>query len=1124
MTKRLILLLLCALSTVTMAQSQNFECGYIYDQQEQTFLNSLERFVLPDSLKNRVLPGFSDNSNSPYFVPIFLQWDGSCAQASSIGYALAYEYNFQNQLPANVFSNKLPTHFTYDFLVADGQEGSNFSNTFTVIKELGVPDRVQWQNYFASQGFTYQENNTYTDGTYNSFAVYKHNYWPSGYDIYLNAFKHRVKQLKSFPSLNQPNGLTDLKHYLNHHGTGQAKGGIAVFSIYFQNFELIDAPSPYNPDPSVRAYIINATNGPGRHAMTIVGYDDAFGWDLNGNGTIEADEKGMLKIANSWGDEASDKGFYYIPYKRVREGMIIDSKAYYWELEPDNQPELMFKVNMQHDYRKLLTWQVAGSSNYNNTTETSRAINAMNMSCNSEVMPIPMKGSDNGPFEIALNVADMKIDDVPAKRYFLNINQAAGATGTNNKINSLQLYDYRIDPLNPVIVDCDVTNQTINTGNNTMYIDYQRKNTDFTASQSVRGNYYFYKTNNTNISIHENVVLTTIDPTAFIMREIPIMLEPQAQIVINHLTKFKGSNYFSSEGTMLINADVEIGTGATIDLNSNSVTKIADNTRIVVRKGGVLNILAPSRIEFGTGACIIVEDGASLGIRGEPNAIPLLTTKRNTLNWAGIILENGSIANISNAKIEKALTAISGLPKNLVLKNSGISNCQRGISLAGCPSYEISNNLITGTVGNSDRYYGISIAQSEGTITGNTISNFYNGISLISCSPVVRKNNITANSGYGIFKDGLNSYPDLSAAIDYTNPLNNQISGNVLAQIKLGSVTNINLQNGRNNIYYQDGIVLPTVPCIAGTNITAGGRILAAQHNYWGASTVNDNFFNPTQLHWIDYSNYATTPYQRGNNQASNEAEKLLATADSLYQIGEYVLSKASYMQLIEHFADSPSAYAGCTALLRSAFNCEDNYAGVEQLFNSFSSSDIWTDKDFFSEMQVSIDLFAGNYNSACQNAEMLLEEADNSYETALALIDLSIAKVGTSDRSGQKSNSIDISNQIESLTGMLLSGNFNGLTTDTKNMPTNYRLYNSYPNPFNPTTTIKFDLPASSQVKLSVYDISGRQISILANGILNSGTHSVEFNGAKLASGVYFYQLEAEGKIIGRNKMMLLK
>lgn len=106
----------------------------------------------------------------------------------------------------------------------------------------------------------------------------------------------------------------------------------------------------------------------------------------------------------------------------------------------------------------------------------------------------------------------------------------------------------------------------------------------------------------------------------------------------------------------------------------------------------------------------------------------------------------------------------------------------------------------------------------------------------------------------------------------------------------------------------------------------------------------------------------------------------------------------------------------------------------------------------------------------------------------------------------------------------MLLSGNFYGLSADTRNLPTNYRLYNSYPNPFNPTTTIKFDLPASSQVKLAVYDVTGRQISILANGILNSGTHSAEFNGAKLASGVYFYQLEAEGKIIGRNKMMLLK
>jgi len=81
-----------------------------------------------------------------------------------------------------------------------------------------------------------------------------------------------------------------------------------------------------------------------------------------------------------------------------------------------------------------------------------------------------------------------------------------------------------------------------------------------------------------------------------------------------------------------------------------------------------------------------------------------------------------------------------------------------------------------------------------------------------------------------------------------------------------------------------------------------------------------------------------------------------------------------------------------------------------------------------------------------------------------------------------------------------------------------------SYPNPFNNTTLISYNLPASTNVKLSVYDVSGRQINIIANGILNRGTHSVDFNGAKLATGVYFYQLEADGKIIGRNKMMLLK
>lgn len=85
-----------------------------------------------------------------------------------------------------------------------------------------------------------------------------------------------------------------------------------------------------------------------------------------------------------------------------------------------------------------------------------------------------------------------------------------------------------------------------------------------------------------------------------------------------------------------------------------------------------------------------------------------------------------------------------------------------------------------------------------------------------------------------------------------------------------------------------------------------------------------------------------------------------------------------------------------------------------------------------------------------------------------------------------------------------------------------------NYPNPFNPETTIRFALPASGLVKLSVYNVRGQKVRTLVNDTCPQGVQSVVFNGRDdacntLASGVYLYRLEAAGKSI-TNKMLLVK
>ncbi|MFH0734779.1 MAG: T9SS type A sorting domain-containing protein [bacterium] len=92
---------------------------------------------------------------------------------------------------------------------------------------------------------------------------------------------------------------------------------------------------------------------------------------------------------------------------------------------------------------------------------------------------------------------------------------------------------------------------------------------------------------------------------------------------------------------------------------------------------------------------------------------------------------------------------------------------------------------------------------------------------------------------------------------------------------------------------------------------------------------------------------------------------------------------------------------------------------------------------------------------------------------------------------------------------------------------PTNFALYNNYPNPFNPTTLIKFTIPERNNVTITVYNLLGKEIAILTNKVFEAGTHEVVFNAlninSELSNGVYFYTMQY-GKNIQTKKMILIK
>jgi hypothetical protein len=103
------------------------------------------------------------------------------------------------------------------------------------------------------------------------------------------------------------------------------------------------------------------------------------------------------------------------------------------------------------------------------------------------------------------------------------------------------------------------------------------------------------------------------------------------------------------------------------------------------------------------------------------------------------------------------------------------------------------------------------------------------------------------------------------------------------------------------------------------------------------------------------------------------------------------------------------------------------------------------------------------------------------------------------------------------------LNVGFIGVQNNNTGIPTEYFLYQNYPNPFNPATNIKFDLPESGNVKLNVYDITGRVVETLVNEKLSAGSYTYDFNPADISSGIYFYKLESENFTYVR-KMILIK
>jgi hypothetical protein len=97
------------------------------------------------------------------------------------------------------------------------------------------------------------------------------------------------------------------------------------------------------------------------------------------------------------------------------------------------------------------------------------------------------------------------------------------------------------------------------------------------------------------------------------------------------------------------------------------------------------------------------------------------------------------------------------------------------------------------------------------------------------------------------------------------------------------------------------------------------------------------------------------------------------------------------------------------------------------------------------------------------------------------------------------------------------------GIPNHNGNVPKDFALHQNFPNPFNPSTVITYDIPRESFVKITVYDIAGKEVKTLINETMRAGSYSVTFSVSELSSGIYFYKITAGG-YVKTLKMALIK
>lgn len=349
------------------------------------------------------------------------------------------------------------------------------------------------------------------------------------------------------------------------------------------------------------------------------------------------------------------------------------------------------------------------------------------------------------------------------------------------------------------------------------------------------------------------------------------------------------------------------------------------------------------------------------------------------------------------------------------------------------------------------------------------------------------------------------------------------------------------LAEGKNNfIWAVDGIYIETK--LSGYPFCHTQPIHEIGQNYFSPSDElpgpGNNRFCPHQLYsvrhdFLLFTHHCAFPIEGGGFDREGAEEDYFLAVEA-EDAGDATLAETRYLGVIENYPTTIYAVWSTAGYLRTVKQQNGDPLEAYQVLSSIHSDADYPD---YLQMKAGMNairslLTAQQFDWAEQDLGEFLANAVSFEDSTWAILMIeaiplleggggpSTQSVGGTPQS-HRAAARAYHNRVLEILGHQVESEES--ETTIASMPTSYALHQNYPNPFNASTRITFDLPEAGLVTLKVYDVLGRKVATLIEGVREAGYHSSQFDGLNLPSGIYFCRLETGG-IVKAKKMVMLK